>query len=50
MNFMARLVQGYGFVPMAPERARARARERVEKGYVNLYPVFSGATAEPGAP
>ena len=50
MNFMARLVLGYGFVPMAPERARKRAKERVELGYVNLYPVFSGKTPDSGAP
>jgi uncharacterized peroxidase-related enzyme len=42
--FMQRLVEGHGFVPMSPELAAKRARERVERGYVNLYPAFR----EPG--
>lgn len=41
MCFMARLVEGYGFRPMDQATARRRARERVELGYVNLYPVFA---------
>ena len=39
-GFMQRLVEGHGFVPMSKELAAGRARERVERGYVNLYPVF----------
>ena len=38
--FMQRLVEGHGFVPMPKETAARRAKERVERGYVNLYPVF----------
>ena len=38
MNFMIRLIGGFGFTPMTPEVAKKRAEERVEKGYVNLYP------------
>jgi uncharacterized peroxidase-related enzyme len=38
MNFMIRLIGGFGFTPMSPELAKQRAEERVEKGYVNLYP------------
>lgn len=38
--FMQRLVEGHGFVPMSKEMAARRARERVDRGYVNLYPVF----------
>jgi uncharacterized peroxidase-related enzyme len=38
--FMQRLVEGHGFVPMPQELAARRARQRVERGYVNLYPVF----------
>lgn len=40
MNFMCRLVQGHGFIPMSPEKARENAEKRVEKGYRNLYPEF----------
>jgi uncharacterized peroxidase-related enzyme len=38
--FMQRLVEGHGFVPMSQETAARRARQRLEHGYVNLYPVF----------
>jgi len=38
MNFMCRIVEGYGFTPMTPEVARHRAEERARVGYVNLYP------------
>lgn len=38
--FMQRLVEGHGFVPMSQEMATRRAQQRVERGYVNLYPVF----------
>jgi len=38
--FMQRLAQGHGFVPMSRESAVKRARERIEHGYVNLYPAF----------
>jgi uncharacterized peroxidase-related enzyme len=40
MNFMCRLVQGHGFIPMSPEKAKENASKRVEKGYRNLYPEF----------
>jgi uncharacterized peroxidase-related enzyme len=38
MNFMCRIVEGYGFTPMTPEVARQRAEERARVGYVDLYP------------
>ena len=38
MNFMCRLVEGYGFTPMTQERAKERAVERRRFGYVNIYP------------
>lgn len=38
--FMQRLVEGHGFVPMSQEQAAHRAKQRVERGYVNLYPAF----------
>lgn len=42
--FMQRLVEGHGFVPMTEEVAAKRAQERLEHGYVNLFPAFR----EPG--
>lgn len=42
MNFMCRIVQGHGFIPMSPERARAQAERRRKLGYVDLYPSFAG--------
>lgn len=38
--FMQRLVEGHGFVPMSRELAARRARQRLQHGYVNLYPAF----------
>lgn len=38
--FMQRLVEGHGFKPMSREAAAERARQRMEDGYVNLYPAF----------
>lgn len=38
--FMQRLVEGHGFTPMSRDAAVARAKRRVERGYVNLYPAF----------
>ena len=43
--FMQRLVEGYGFTPMTREAAVKRAKQRIEKGYVNLY--SSTAMSEP---
>lgn len=40
MCFMQRIIHGHGFTPMSPEKARANAQVRREKGYVNLYPEF----------
>ena len=48
MNFMVRLVQGHGFVPMDPARAQASATKRVKVGYVDLYPAFAGKTPPSG--
>jgi AhpD family alkylhydroperoxidase len=42
MTFMARIVTGYGFTPMSPEKAKANAEKRAKLGYVNLYPKFAG--------
>jgi uncharacterized peroxidase-related enzyme len=50
MNFMCRLVEGYGFTPMSRERARERAEKRARLGYVNLYPSFAGGKSDPDAP
>ena len=41
MSFMNRLVEGFGFTPMDPEKARENARQRVNLGYLNLYPEFA---------
>lgn len=41
MNFMTRLVQGYGFTPMTPAKARENAANRKRLGYRNLYPAFA---------
>ena len=41
MSFMNRLVEGFGFTPMSPERARENAAKRVNLGYINLYPEFA---------
>ena len=46
MTFMGRIVTGYGFTPMSPERARENAEKRAKLGYVNLYP--SLADKKPG--
>ena len=42
MNFMCRIVQGHGFIPMSPDRARAQAEKRKQAGYVDLYPSLAG--------
>lgn len=41
MCFMQRLVEGFGFIPISLEVAKKHARNRVELGYVNLYPTFA---------
>ena len=41
MSFMNRLVEGYGFTPMSPERAKADAKLRIAKGYQDKYPEFA---------
>lgn len=41
MNFMNRLVEGYGFVQKDPARARENAARRRKHGYVNMYTAFS---------
>ncbi len=38
--FMHRLTAGFGFTPHSREAAAKRAKQRVEKGYVNLWPAF----------
>jgi len=38
--FMQRLVEGHGFTPWPRETAAKHAKQRVERGYVNLYPAF----------
>jgi uncharacterized peroxidase-related enzyme len=44
--FMQRLVEGHGFSPMSRELAAKRAKQRVERGYVNLYPAFRNKAGE----
>lgn len=44
--FMQRLVEGHGFTPMTPEAAAARAKRRVQLGYVNLFPEFRDARSK----
>jgi len=39
MNFMNRLVEGYGFMQADPARARENARRRKQHGYVEMYNV-----------
>lgn len=39
--FMHRLTAGHGFIPITREEAAVRAKKRLEKGYVNLYPAFA---------
>lgn len=46
--FMQRLVEGHGFKPMSRETAAERARQRLERGYVNLYPAFREETPTSG--
>lgn len=41
MNFMNRLVEGFGFVQTDPARARENAARRRKHGYVNMYPDFA---------
>jgi len=38
--FMSRFVSGHGFKPPTREKAAQRAKERIEHGYVNLFPAF----------
>ena len=38
--FMSRFAGGHGFAPLTREAAAKRAVQRVEQGYVNLYPTF----------
>ena len=38
--FMQRLVEGHGFTPKTRDAAAKSAKQRVEHGYVNLYPAF----------
>jgi alkylhydroperoxidase family enzyme len=46
MTFMARIVTGYGFTPMSPEKARANAEKRAKLGYVNLYPSLADGKSD----
>lgn len=39
-SFMQKLVHGYGFVPLDKDEAIKRAKGRVEKGYVGIFPEF----------
>jgi uncharacterized peroxidase-related enzyme len=38
--FMQRLINGFGFGGLTREAARSRAAERIEHGYVDLFPAF----------
>ncbi len=48
MNFMCRIVEGYGFTPMSAERAQEQAEKRARLGYVDLYPAFAGKKSYSG--
>lgn len=39
--FMHRLVAGHGFAPLDKKIAASHAKKRIERGYVNLYKIFS---------
>ena len=41
MNFMNRIVEGFGFVQINPDRVKANAEARMKRGYVNMYSFFS---------
>lgn len=43
--FMHRLTAGFGFTPLTREQAVAKAKARIEKGYVNLYPSLADRKA-----
>jgi uncharacterized peroxidase-related enzyme len=47
--FMHRLIAAYGFKPLSREAAAKKAQKRKDLGYVNLYPRFAQAGAEPRA-
>lgn len=38
--FMSRFVSGHGFTPLTREAAAKRAKQRIEHGYVDLFPAF----------
>lgn len=40
MNFMCRIVQGFGFTPWDQAHAKEHAKKRLKLGYVNLFPAF----------
>ena len=50
MNFMCRIVEGYGFTPRGPEWAKKQAEKRIKLGYVNLFPSLAGEKSEPDKP
>jgi hypothetical protein len=41
MNFMCRIVQGFGFTPWDQGKAEEHAEKRLKLGYVNLFPAFN---------
>jgi alkylhydroperoxidase family enzyme len=47
--FMHRLTTGHGFIPMSRETAIRKAKARIEKGYVNLYPSLAERKPAPDA-
>jgi alkylhydroperoxidase family enzyme len=45
-GFMHRLTAGHGFIPMTRDVAAQKARTRIEKGYINLYPSLAKRQAQ----
>jgi uncharacterized peroxidase-related enzyme len=41
MNFMCRIVQGFGFTPWDQAHAKEHAGKRLKLGYVNLFPALN---------
>ncbi|MEE2956463.1 MAG: carboxymuconolactone decarboxylase family protein [Pseudomonadota bacterium] len=42
MSFMCRINEGCGFTPYSRDKAKKRAQDRLNQGYINLYPSLAG--------
>lgn len=49
MNFMCRIVQGFGFTPWDQAHAKDHAEQRLKLGYVNLFPALKKAKPDTGS-